>query len=67
MNIAALERRIGRTLPASGRAALEQQQHQAARWTFLGSGMAHPQFRASLTRLSPSLTQQLDAIAPHFS
>jgi hypothetical protein len=67
MNLAALERKIGRSLPAPERAALLEQQHQAARWTFIGSGMAHPRFRASLARLSPSLIERLDAVAPAFA
>ena len=67
MNLAALERRIGRSLPAEHWAQLERQQHQAARWTFLGSGMAHPRFRASLARLSPKLIERLDEVSPTFS
>ncbi len=67
INLAALERRIGRTLPAAGREALLDQQHQAARWTFLGSGMAHPRFRGSLAALAPTLIDRLDAVAPKFS
>lgn len=67
MNLAAFERRIGRSLPAHDHAALLAQQHQAARWTFLGSGMAHPQFRASLAKLSPRLIERLDAVAPTFA
>ena len=67
LNLAALERRIGCRLPAFRRAALLDQQHQAARWTFLGSGMAHPRFRCTLARLSPELIERLDAVAPAFS
>ncbi len=67
LNLAGLERRIGRPLPAPQRAKLEAQQHQAARWTFLGSGMAHPRFRDTLAELSPRLIDQLDAIAPQFA
>jgi hypothetical protein len=67
INLAAFERRIGRSLPAPQHAALLDQQHQAARWTFLGSGMAHPRFRGSLARLSPNLIDRLDAVAPAFS
>ncbi|MET0252091.1 MAG: diiron oxygenase [Novosphingobium sp.] len=66
MNLAALERRIGRSLPQDACTALLAQQHQAARWTFLGSGMAHPRFRASLARLSPALVARLDAAAPAY-
>ena len=67
MNLAVFERRIGRALPPRQRAQLEQQQHQAARWTFLGSGMAHPKFRGTLAELSPRLIERLDAVAPHFA
>ena len=67
MNLAAFERKIGRSLPALDRDALQDQQHQAARWTFVGSGMAHPRFRASLARLSPGLIDRLDAVAPAFA
>ena len=67
MNLGALERRIGRSVPATEHAALLDQQHQASRWTFLGSGMAHPKFRATLAQLSPRLIERLDTVAPVFS
>jgi hypothetical protein len=67
LNLVALESHIGRALPDPERNALIAQQHQAARWTFLGSGMAHPQFRASLARLSPKQIERLDAVAPAFA
>src|SRR5690606_34509629 len=67
MNLAALERKIGRSLPALQLAALHDQQHQASRWTFLGSGMAHPRFRATVAQLSSSLVDRLDAVAPAFA
>lgn len=66
LNVDALEARTGRTLPAEEREVLVAQQHQAARWTYLGSGMAHPRFRESLAALSPTLIDRLDAIAPAF-
>jgi hypothetical protein len=65
LNLEALERAIGRTLPE--RAALLAQQHQAARWTYLGSGMAHPQFVDTLQRLSPAARARVDAVAPQFA
>lgn len=66
-NLAALEQASGRALGARARKALLGQQHQAARWTYLGSGMAHPKFRATLAALSPSARDRIDAVAPHFS
>lgn len=67
LNVDALEGHVGRLFPDHERNTLIEHQHQAARWTFLGSGMAHPQFRASLARLSPRLIERLDAVAPAFA
>src|ERR1044071_8181893 len=50
-NMDALEKAIGRKLP--NRADIISQQHQAARWTYIGSGMVHERFKATLTSLSP--------------
>jgi hypothetical protein len=65
LNLQAFERAIGRSLP--NRAALFAQQHQAARWTYLGSGMAHPQFVETLERLSPAARARIDSVAPQFA
>ena len=37
---------IGRKL--ENRDAIIDQQHQAARWTYIGSGMVHERFKATL-------------------
>src|SRR6476661_7605463 len=50
-NMDALEKVIGRKLP--NRADIISQQHQAARWTYIGSGMVHERFKATLESLSP--------------
>jgi hypothetical protein len=63
LNLAALETAIGRTLSDEHRTAFQRQQHQAARWTYLGSGMAHRQFRATLNALSPAALATVDATA----
>ena len=65
LNLIALEQSIGRTV--ADKAALIAQQHQAARWTYLGSGMAHPNFLATLSGLSPSARAKVDQVAPLFS
>ena len=67
LNLDAFETATGRTLSDDERAALAEQQHQALRWTYLGSGMAHPKFRATLAQLSPRLIERLDAVAPAFA
>jgi hypothetical protein len=61
LNIDALEKAIGRTLP--DRAAIIEQQHQAARWTYLGSGMVHDRFRATLNAMSPKAAARVARVA----
>jgi hypothetical protein len=44
-----------------------QVQQQGNRWTFIGSGMSHPNFLASVERLNPAFRRKLEEIAPAFS
>jgi len=67
MNLDAFEAATGRRLSAGERKALEQQQHQALRWTYLGSGMIHPRFVASLAAMSPAARDRIAAVAPAFA
>ncbi len=64
-NVEALERAIGRTL--SQREAIIAQQHQAARWTYIGSGMQHPRFRDTLEAICPKGARRIADAAPIFS
>jgi hypothetical protein len=66
LNLAAFERVAGRTLGPEDRDAFLAAQHQAARWTYLGSGMVHPRFRATLGAISPVARDRIDAVAPAF-
>src|SRR3954469_2043508 len=50
-NLDALEKAINR--PIDNRDEILAQQHQAARWTYIGSGMVHERFRETLESLSP--------------
>ena len=65
-DIASLERATGRTLSETEREGYVAVQHQALRWTFLGSGMTHPNFLATLERLQPSARARVEEIAPVF-
>ncbi len=67
MNLDAFERASGRRLTAAEREALEPGQHQALRWTYLGSGMTHPRFTATLAHLSNDARDRIAAAAPAFS
>ena len=65
-NAQALERASFRKLPAKQRSALIEQQYEALKWTYLGSGLIHKQFRATLGALSPAELARIDALAPQF-
>jgi len=52
MDIESLQKAIGRELGAAERAEIEAAQLKSYRWTFLLSGMTHPNFDRSLRELS---------------
>ena len=64
-NLDALEKVIGRNL--EDRAETEAQQHQAARWTYIGSGMVHDRFKATLQDISPHAAERIAEAAPLFA
>lgn len=66
LNMAALERAMGRAMTAAQRERFVVVQHQAARWTYLGSGMTHAAFLETLGRLSPAARAKVEAVAPAF-
>jgi len=65
-NLENLRRSTGRKLTEDERAEFVTRQHQALRWTFLGSGMTHANFLSTLERLSPALRKRLEEVAPVF-
>jgi P-aminobenzoate N-oxygenase AurF len=64
-NLEALEKAIGRVI--EDRDAVLAQQHQAARWTYIGSGMVHDRFKSTLQDLSPRAAQRIAEAAPIFA
>jgi len=64
-NLAALEKAIGRQI--EDKDSVLAQQHQAARWTYLGSGMVHERFKATLSLLSPRAAERIAEAAPMFA
>jgi hypothetical protein len=64
-NLDALEQTIGRKL--EDREAIEAQQHQAARWTYIGSGMVHERFRNTLHAMSRRAEERIAEAAPLFA
>lgn len=57
----------GRALDEAERGSFMRQQHQAQRWTYIGSGMSHPNFVATVARIAPEAAPRLEALAPDFS
>ena len=64
-NLDALEKVLGRSF--EDRAEIEAQQHQAARWTYLGSGMVHERFKASRLSMSARAAERIVEAAPVFA
>ncbi len=65
LNLDALEEVLRRKL--EDRAEIEAQQHQAARWTFIGSGLVHERFKATLQNISPKAAARIAEAAPIFA
>jgi hypothetical protein len=66
-NLDALEAVHGPKPSEADRLELMTRQHQALRWTYLGSGLVHKEFRATLGALSQAQLARIDALAPKFS
>jgi hypothetical protein len=66
LDLEALERASGRSLRPAHRDELLRRQHQANRWTYIGSGMSHPNFLTTVGGLDPDARAALEAAAPTF-
>jgi hypothetical protein len=65
-DLSALERSMGRKLRSAEATQFAQQQLQALRWTYLGSGMTHGNFIATLKALGGNASDRIAEIAPVF-
>jgi hypothetical protein len=61
------ERAIGTRLSDSERNEFRQQQLQANRWTYLGTGMTHERVLDTLESLTPKARRTIESISPTFS
>ena len=66
LDLDALQRATGRVLTDVEKTKFMDVQHQANRWTYIGSGMSHPNFLASLDRLSNARRLQIEEAASTF-
>jgi len=63
----AFTRATGRVLDAGEQAHFTAAQVKAQRWTFIGSGMSHPNFLVSAEAVAPGAGARLQALASRFS
>jgi hypothetical protein len=67
LDMASLEQACGLVLDPAQREAFVEAQHQANRWTYIGSGMSHPNFLATLGELGAPFRLAIEQAAPAFS
>jgi hypothetical protein len=65
-DLEAFENATGRVLTETEREEFIEVQHQANRWTYLGTGMKHPRFLGTLEKLDPEQRKRIEAVAPMF-
>lgn len=66
LDLASLEASIGRSLTDDQRQRFVEVQHQALRWTFLGSALKNEAFLEALEQVSPSGRARIEQVAPAF-
>jgi para-aminobenzoate N-oxygenase AurF len=65
-DLESFERATGRRLTDEQRERFTEAQLKALRWTFIGSGITHPNFLGTVSKLGPGLRDKLEAVAPAF-
>lgn len=65
-DLEAFEAATGRLLNSEERDEFIEKQHQANRWTYIGTGMTHPKFLETLENLDPKQRERIEAVAPAF-
>lgn len=66
LDLASFEAATGRTLSAEDRETFARVQHQANRWTYIGSGMSHPRFLETLGTFSPAKRSMIEGLLAGF-
>jgi hypothetical protein len=65
-DLEAFEAAAGCKLTAEQRDRFMAVQHQANRWTYIGTGMTHPNFVETMGKLSSDMRKILEVVAPRF-
>jgi len=66
LDLAALETAIGRSLAEADRGRLLERQHQAMRWTFIGTALVNRGFLDMLGAVSPQGRARIEQVSPAF-
>lgn len=66
-DLQSFQRAAGRELNSAEQAQFRSIQLQALRWTYLGSGMTHPNFLETVGELDPAARTRIEKMAPAFS
>ena len=66
-DLISFENASGKVLNEEQKQVFRDVQLQANRWTYLGSGLTHPNFLASLERMGPEFRAKIESVAPTFS
>lgn len=65
-NAEAFVRATGRNLTRRERQAMGEAMVKGMRWTYLGTGMTHPNFLVTVEQIQPAARAQIEAMAPAF-
>jgi len=66
-DLQSLQRAAGRILNPAEQEQFRPIQLQALRWTYLGSGMTHPNFLETVAEVDPAARTRIEMMAPAFS
>jgi hypothetical protein len=66
LDLESFQAATGRTLTEAEREEFIAVQHQANRWTYLGTGMIHPRFLGTVGKIDPTQRKRIEAVAPMF-
>jgi hypothetical protein len=65
-NVESFVRATGRNLSSTEREDTTKAMIKGMRWTYLGTGMTHPNFLATVEAIKPAARAQIEAMAPAF-
>jgi hypothetical protein len=67
LDLDSFQRAAGRSLTSEQAERFREAPLKALRWTFLGSGITHPSFLATVDKLGAGLREKLETVAPAFA